>query len=119
MTFNVLIGNADAHGKNLALLHDPLGNVALAPLYDTVPTMLWPKLRPDSAMSVAGVSSLEQITVDDLATEAAGWQYPRDRAHQLATGVIERVAAAAEAPGFHVAVRELVLSRAEWLLSAH
>jgi serine/threonine-protein kinase HipA len=119
MTFNVLIGNADAHGKNLALLHEPLGNVALAPLYDTVPTMLWPKLRPDSAMSVAGVSSLEEITVDDLATEAAGWRYPRDRAHELATGLIERVATATEAPGFHEAIRELVLSRSERLLSAH
>jgi serine/threonine-protein kinase HipA len=119
MTFNVLIGNADAHGKNLALLHEPLGNVALAPLYDTVPTMLWPKLRADSAMSVAGVRGLEQITVDDLATEAAGWRYPRDRAHELATSLIERVAAAAKAPGFHEAVRELVLSRSQRLLSAH
>jgi serine/threonine-protein kinase HipA len=118
MTFNVLLGNADAHGKNLALLHEPLGNVALAPLYDTVATMLWPKLRPDSAMSVAGVRSLEEITVDDLATEAAGWRYPRDRARELASGLIERVAAAAEGPGFHEAVRELVLSRSEGLLSA-
>jgi serine/threonine-protein kinase HipA len=116
MTFNVLIGNADAHGKNLALLHQPLENVALAPLYDTVPTMLWSKLRADSAMSVAGVRSLEQITVDALATEAASWRYPRDRAHELATGLIERVAEAAEASGFHEAVRGLVLSRARRLL---
>jgi serine/threonine protein kinase HipA of HipAB toxin-antitoxin module len=32
MTFNLLIGNADAHGKNLSLLHDPLGTAGLAPL---------------------------------------------------------------------------------------
>ncbi len=118
MTFNVLIGNAEAHGKNLALLHEPLPNVTLAPLYDTVPTMLWPKLRADSAMSVAGVSSLEEITLNHLATEAASWGYPRDRAHQLATRLIERVAAAAEAPSFHEPVRELVRSRAPRLLSA-
>jgi serine/threonine-protein kinase HipA len=119
MTFNVLIGNADAHAKNLALLHEPLGSVTLAPLYDTVPTMLWPKLRADSAMSVAGVRSLEEISVDDLAIEATSWRYPRDRAHELAGRLIERVAAAAEVPGFHEAVRELVLSRAQRLLSAH
>jgi serine/threonine-protein kinase HipA len=119
MTFNVLIGNADAHGKNLALLHEPLGSVTLAPLYDTVPTMLWPKLRADSAMSVAGVRSLEEISVDDLATEAASWGYPRDRAHELAGRLIERVAAAAEALGSNEAVRELVLSRSQRLLSAH
>jgi serine/threonine-protein kinase HipA len=119
MTFNVLIGNADAHGKNLALLHEPLPSVTLAPLYDTVPTMLWPKLRADSAMSVAGVRSLEEISMDDLATEAAGWGYPRDRAHELAGRLIERVATAAEGSGFHEAVRELVLSRSQRLLSAH
>jgi len=119
MTFNVLIGNADAHGKNLALLHEPLGSVTLAPLYDTVPTMLWPKLRADSAMSVAGVRSMEEISVDDLATEAASWGYPRDRAHELARRLIERVAAAAEVPGFHEAVRDLVLSRSQRLLAAH
>jgi serine/threonine-protein kinase HipA len=118
MTFNVLIGNADAHGKNLALLHEPLGNVTLAPLYDTVPTMLWPKLRADSAMGVAGVHSLEEIRVDDLATEAAGWGYPRDRARELAGRLIERVAAAAEAPGLNEAVRDLVLARSQRLLSA-
>jgi serine/threonine-protein kinase HipA len=119
MTFNVLIGNADAHGKNLALLHEPLGSVTLAPLYDTVPTMLWPKLRADSAMSVAGLRSLEEIGVDDLATEAASWGYPRARAHELAARLIERVAAAAEVPGFHEAVRDLVLSRSQRLLAAH
>jgi hypothetical protein len=83
-----------------------------------MPTMLWPKLRADSAMSVAGVRSLEEITVDDLATEAASWRYPRDRARELAIKVIEGVAAAAEAPRFHKAVRELVLSRSQRLLSA-
>lgn len=119
MTFNVLIGNADAHGKNLALLHEPLEEVALAPLYDTVPTMLWPKLRAESAMTVAGVSSLERITLDDLAAEAAGWRYPRDRARALAIELIERVrAVAGETPGFHRAVGDLVLSRSARLLSA-
>jgi serine/threonine-protein kinase HipA len=117
MTFNVVIGNADAHGKNLALLHEPLANVTLAPLYDTVPTMLWPKLRADSAMSVAGVSGLEEITLDHLAAEAASWGYPRDRAHQLAASLIERVAAASEAPGFHEPVRQLVVSRSQQLLT--
>lgn len=43
-TFTVLIGNADAHGKNLALVHPDPEHVELAPLYDTVPTVLWPKL---------------------------------------------------------------------------
>ncbi|MHB1807945.1 MAG: HipA domain-containing protein [Solirubrobacteraceae bacterium] len=118
MAFNVVIGNADAHGKNLALLHEPLGTVALAPLYDTVLTMLWPKLHADSAMSVAGVRNLERITLDDLAAEAASWRYSRERAHSLARETIERLMAAVEGPDFHEGVSRLVASRAKRLLSA-
>ena len=36
--FNALIGNADAHAKNLPLLCDRDGRLRLAPLYDLVPT---------------------------------------------------------------------------------
>ncbi len=34
VTFNVLIGNVDAHAKNFSILHLPGGTVHLAPLYD-------------------------------------------------------------------------------------
>ncbi len=37
--FNVVIGNADAHAKNLALLCDLEGRRHLAPFYDLVPTI--------------------------------------------------------------------------------
>lgn len=37
--FNVVIGNADAHAKNLALLCDLEGRRRLAPFYDLVPTI--------------------------------------------------------------------------------
>jgi hypothetical protein len=65
-TFTVLIGNTDALGKNVALLHPTAETVELAPLYDTVPTVLWPKLRTSAAMSVNGRSELETITPEDL-----------------------------------------------------
>lgn len=73
MTFTFLIGNADAHGKNLSLLHDDHGYISLAPLYDTVPTVLWPNLRATTAMSVNGSSAFDLITLDDLAAEASAW----------------------------------------------
>jgi drug/metabolite transporter (DMT)-like permease len=50
--FTVVIGDADAHGKNVSLLHPTPGRISLAPLYDTVPTALWPSLRPTAAMLV-------------------------------------------------------------------
>ncbi|CAB4725644.1 unannotated protein [freshwater metagenome] len=40
VAFTVIIGNADAHAKNLSLLHAEPGVVELGPLYDTVPTAL-------------------------------------------------------------------------------
>jgi serine/threonine-protein kinase HipA len=80
MVFTVLIGNADAHAKNLSLLLDPPGTVRLAPLYDTVPTMLFPKLKVRCAMWVGGVyRSLEDVTRAELVREIAGrhaWKIP-------------------------------------------
>jgi serine/threonine-protein kinase HipA len=51
--FNYLIGNADAHGKNLALLYET-GTPALAPFYDLVCTAAYP-LSAQMAMSLGGV----------------------------------------------------------------
>ena len=91
VTFTMLIGNADAHGKNIALLHPAVGEVELAPLYDTVPTALWPRLRKDGAMAVNGRWALAEITVDDVAAEAAGWRFDPARARRVALDTAERL----------------------------
>jgi len=95
--FTVLIGNADAHGKNLALLHPTPETVELAPLYDTVPTVLWPKLRSEAAMSVGGRVSLSDVTVDDLIREAGTWPHREGRAREAIAGTAEAVLEAIEA----------------------
>lgn len=57
--FNVIAGNADAHGKNFSLL---LGvSVTLAPFYDLLCTTAYPELSPRFAMKVGGASTLEEI----------------------------------------------------------
>jgi len=43
LIFNVLIGNADAHGKNYSFLYSG-GERRLAPYYDLVSTLAWPGL---------------------------------------------------------------------------
>jgi serine/threonine-protein kinase HipA len=88
LTFIVLTGNADAHGKNLALLHPTPESVELAPLYDTVPTALWPKLRTDAAMSIGGQVSLPEVTVGDVLREAASWPLIEDRAHEAIAATV-------------------------------
>ncbi|MFN3217869.1 MAG: HipA domain-containing protein [Acidimicrobiales bacterium] len=72
LVFTVAIGNADAHGKNLSFLIDTdTGAVRLAPLYDTVPTMLWPKLRDSPAMSIGGAFGWPSL--DAVIAEARRW----------------------------------------------
>ncbi|HET7485861.1 MAG TPA: HipA domain-containing protein, partial [Solirubrobacterales bacterium] len=94
LVFTVLIGNADAHGKNLALLHPTPDEVRLAPLYDTVPTALWPKLRTDAAMSIGGQVALGDVTLKDIRREALLWRHPGDRVQEVAQATIDAVLAA-------------------------
>ncbi len=49
--FHFLVGNADAHAKNISLLHGPEG-VRLAPLYDIVATAAYPHLGTHLALAI-------------------------------------------------------------------
>jgi serine/threonine-protein kinase HipA len=91
VTFTVLTGNADAHGKNLAFLHPSAERIELAPLYDTVPTALWPKLRSDAAMGVGGQVSLPDVTLADIVREAVAWNHPAERAAAVAETTVVAV----------------------------
>ena len=51
--FNLIVGNADAHGKNYALLYEN-GTPDLAPLYDVVCTAAYPRLSKKLAMKIGG-----------------------------------------------------------------
>ena len=120
VTFTVLIGNADAHGKNLALLHPTPQTVALAPLYDTVPTVLWPKLRTDAALAIGSQVSLPKVTINDIVREAHAWSHSTDRAREVAISTITNIAEAIDgeviSPGS--AVAKFVRKRAAELLAA-
>ena len=95
LVFNVLIGNADAHAKNISLLHDNPGVVSLAPLYDTVPTRLWPSLPDRAAMHVNGVSTLSRVTISDVVAEAQRWPFDssavRDTAEDLVATIKDEI----------------------------
>jgi serine/threonine-protein kinase HipA len=92
--------------------------VELAPLYDTVPTALWPKLRRRAAMSIGGRWDLGSITVDDLLEEAARWRHARARARTVVTETTERVREAAIELGTDSELTRYVVERAGRLGSA-
>ena len=100
MVFTVLIGNSDAHAKNLSFVLDPPGTIALAPLYDTVPTMLFPKLKVRCAMWVGLVNgSLEDVDVTAMVREVAGrdgWRIPEPAARELIGSWIDTIVGAAD-----------------------
>ncbi|WP_266169028.1 type II toxin-antitoxin system HipA family toxin [Dyella subtropica] len=54
LLFNYLIGNADAHAKNVAMLYGHDGRLRLAPAYDLVSTTYWSSLSDKLAMSIGG-----------------------------------------------------------------
>lgn len=60
LIFNVLIGNADAHGKNYSLLYEG-GSRRLAPFYDLVCTLAWPELSQKLSMKIGKGKTLTEI----------------------------------------------------------
>ena len=82
LIFNVLIGNADAHGKNYSLLYYG-GERRLAPYYDLVSTLAWSNLSTNLAMKIGGCKSVNAFTVGDWKKMAMkthlGWPMMRER----------------------------------------
>ncbi len=63
--FNAVIGNADAHGKNLSVLHHHDGTVDLAPAYDLVPSGLIADVDRRLAMRLGHATTIDNITSAD------------------------------------------------------
>lgn len=82
LIFNVLIGNADAHGKNYSLLYSG-GERRLSPSYDLVSTLAWPALSKNLAMKIGGCESVNAFTIGDWKNMAKktglGWPMIRER----------------------------------------
>lgn len=93
-TLNVLVGNGDAHGKNLSLLHGQDGSVELAPAYDVFSTLFYPDASITPGMFVNNVNDIAAVTPDDMVAEAVGWGLDRGRAAARVAGVLERAEAA-------------------------
>ncbi len=52
VVFNYLIGNADAHGKNLSLIREKEGGIRIAPFYDLISTSAYSELVKKMAMRI-------------------------------------------------------------------
>ncbi|MDZ4777129.1 MAG: type II toxin-antitoxin system HipA family toxin [Alphaproteobacteria bacterium] len=125
--FQLIVGNADAHGKNYSLLYGPDGAV-LAPLYDLLCTIAYPGVSPKLAMKIAGLATIEDLKVAPWTQFASdtglGGAFVRRRVSELAESVRShaRDVAALLERGFDADAlgryRDIVVSRAEAVASS-
>lgn len=89
MVVNFVLGNWDAHAKNISLLYRHLGTPALAPLYDVVPiTDVEPRTNALS-LRIAGSLDPTEIARKSLITEAGSWGMGEKRAGRLLDETLE------------------------------
>ncbi|HEV2370586.1 MAG TPA: HipA domain-containing protein [Streptosporangiaceae bacterium] len=103
LTFSVLLGDNDAHAKNLAILHLP-GRSVLADVYDVVPN-LFQEGRIDYGLAIAIDGSFDhrRISAPHLIREAEQW-------NALGTGKAERIVTATLAD-FDAALDHVMIPR--------
>jgi serine/threonine-protein kinase HipA len=97
IVFNLVIGNGDAHSKNYSILLRDGGEVELAPLYDTAPTLLLYAPSNNAGHVVGGQSLLNYLTLDHVIREGVAWGMDAGDARETAATVLESVATAAAA----------------------
>jgi serine/threonine-protein kinase HipA len=93
--FHFLVGNADAHAKNISLLHARDG-VRLAPLYDVVSTAVYPELSTELSLSVGEELNPDAITSIHWSDLAADFGLHAGAFKRVCRQLVDRVAA--EAP---------------------
>jgi serine/threonine-protein kinase HipA len=121
LIFNMLIGNADAHGKNYSLLYQD-GERRLSPFYDLVCTLSWPELSKTPAMKIGRSESIETITAvhwKKMSEESKiGWPMVRDRIRQISQAVADNIRpieeqCASQNPSKTLEVADIIRRRAE------
>jgi len=92
-TLNVVLGNIDAHAKNISALHLPDGGVRLAPAYDIAPYRHHRRSGVLAPMNVNGVGLIDAVGVDDLVVEAVRWGVREQSARHAVADVVHGVRA--------------------------
>lgn len=124
VVFNYLIGNADAHAKNLAMLVGEGNRLQLASLYDLLCTSIYPQLDTRMAMAIGGEYRPEWVQHrhwQRFAAEASiNFSLLQKRGLALAGKVLAGIqpvmaALGAEDSAVLGSVAELIRKRAGWL----
>jgi len=122
-TFNMAVGNADAHAKNFSLLHEPdAPAVRLAPVYDVLSTIALEltgstgqPMHADTHLGqrVGGQADIRNVTAASLVDEAISWGIRRRTAAAVVTDTLEHVLTAIPAAPFDDRVLAVIRGQAE------
>ncbi|WP_435735875.1 HipA domain-containing protein [Cellulosimicrobium sp. PMB13] len=88
-TFNLALGNTDAHAKNISLLRHDDGTVRLAPAYDVSMHLHHHHASRTFAMDVAGTRDMDALTSAHLVAEGISWGLPPRRARRAVTQTLD------------------------------
>jgi serine/threonine-protein kinase HipA len=88
--FNYLIGNEDAHAKNLALLYREDG-LRLTPHYDLVSTEVYPELERNLAMKIGAAADIRNVQASDWKRLATAVALPWSEVREWLLQVMARV----------------------------
>lgn len=123
VAFNYLIGNTDAHAKNISFIRSPDGTAVLAPAYDVAMHLHHNRRDPLSAMDINGKFHMDEITIHDVIAQAQMCGLRAPAARDVVSGVAETLRDALGQverdtyPGVSVAALELVGRRVDTALS--
>lgn len=125
LIFNFLIGNADAHGKNVSMLYHDDGRLRLAPTYDLLSLTYWPELSTKMAMAIGGERRPEWVMARhwQRLCDAVGLNVAqlRKRALMLAGNAVARLPAVLDSLGeigserFAASLDKTLTQRGEWI----
>ena len=90
-TFNLAIGNTDAHAKNISVVHHADGSTRLAPAYDVAMHRHHPHASTRFAMDVHGTSDMAAIGPEDLVAEGKAWGLSSRDATRTVRDTLERL----------------------------
>ena len=99
-TFNVMVGNADLHGKNISFLHRGDGRIDVAPMYDVMCTTHYDgttagrHVDTELGLFIAEQTDILAVTAADLIAEARSWGMRANTAAALISELAAAVLAA-------------------------
>lgn len=107
--FNYLIGNCNAHSKNISVLRDESWEtLRLAPFYDLVSTAVYPELSRTMGMYVGEVSKIDKIGRDNFVELSRELKISAKLAEVCVDEICEKVSEVLREPDFQSEVEEKI-----------